>query len=353
MPSAEEFAPRGAAGPMTPERMQALRDRARAVRQAQATGAPIPGTDYQTTAPTPVPVQPPAQLMQECRPAVPAPMPAAAQSELDLVRQRFKLASYYEALIAEPVFGDDVLTDPYAAQVHAEVTAWASNRMAELAGIRDNPEGFLDEEVQLLKALAQNLGSEGVRALLFLADRVLNPPAATPPAPPTQVTTPPSAPTPTSAEEPEDDQSSSAMALSVAPAQVAPPTQPQVAPAKPKQPRVRRARVPGAPAVQPGAEAPAETPRRGRRTRSADPLEAGRAIVASQAQPPAPNAPTAQPSAPAPGPVAMPTNLLPPASHATPVPMPKGLGMTMAMEQKAGEALRDAKVIETTGGGVL
>ena len=373
MPSPEEFAPRAAQSMMTPERMEELRARARAVRHAQATGAPIPGTDYATTAPAAVPVQPPAQLM-----ASPAPVGAAPtaympqpQTELELVRMRFKLASYYEALIAEPVFGDDVYSDPYAAQVHAEVTEWASNRMAELAGVRQNPEGFLDDEVQLLKTLAQSLGPDGVKALVFLADRVLNPPAPppAPPAAPAQPTWTPSpshgpngstvtaAPAEAPAEVPQDeDEGSSAMSLSVAPApQPAAPAAapPQVAPAKPRSPRVRRARVPGAPAVttQPGAdvapqgEQPAPQKRRGKR--AADPLAAGRALVASAAQPEVQSAPAAAPGAPAPAAAA------PAVNHPAPVPMPKGLGMSMAMEQKAGEALRDAKVIEATGGGVM
>lgn len=348
MPSAEEFAPRGSAGAMTPQRMQELRERASAVRRAQATGAPIPGTDYQTSvAPAPVPVQPPAQFVSGITAAPVAVTPAT--SELDLVRQRFKLASYYEALIAEPIFGDDVLTDPYAAQVHAEVTAWASNRMAELAGIRDNPEGFLDEEVQLLKVLAQGLGPNGVQALLMLVERMLTPPAAPvrEAAAAPAVTQPPPAPpaAPASPEGETEDEGGSAMTLAVAPQ--------QAAPAKPKQPRVRRARVPGAPAVQPGAQAAepaAEAPRRGRRTRSADPLEAGRAIVASQGQPAVASAPAAAPGVQAASPAQQSTATTP---VQQPVPMPRGLGMTMAMEQKAGESLRDAKIIEATGAGVL
>lgn len=350
MPSAEEFAPRPGGGTMTPQRMEELRARARAVRHAQATGTPIPGTGMATTAPAPS--QPAYEPPEQGWAAETAVAAYTTDEELELVRKRFKLANYYEALLEQPAFGDDVYSDPYAATVQAELTEWVKGRMSELVGIRNNPEGFLDDEVQLLKSLAQSLGSNGVKALVFLADRVLNPPTPAPVfAPPAPSGVQPTAPAPEP--EPEEDEGSSAMSLSVAPtpapAPAAPAAPPQVSPAKARAPRVRRARVPGAavasqaaPPAQAQAEAPAAAPQKRTRKRSSDPLAAGRALVASQGQPDAESAPAPAQAAPA-----------APTIHPAPVPMPHGLGMTMAMEQKAGEALRDAKVIEATGAGVM
>ena len=370
MPSPEEFggsadgvhgvgaAPRTAYG--APD-MEALKARAREIREAQARKVPIPGTGVGMLQPAAVPVQAPVQWHQ----SAPQPTqsyvqaPPSIDEELEQVRAKFKLASYYEALIEQPAFGDDVHSDPYAAQVQHELTEWVKGRMMELTGVRNNPEGFLDEEVQLLKAFAQGMGLNGIRALQALADRVLNPPASPPPPPvdltPPRVAAPVYAPAPTAPpDETDEDQGSSAMSFAAA-APVAPPP-PQVAPVKSRRPYVRRARVPGAPAASqatvpggneasPAAESEPVSQRRGRK-RAADPLAAGRAAVASSGQPEAPNAPAGQPGASVAA-VAQPPNAV------QPVPMPKGLGMSMAMEQKAGEALRNVRVIESTGGGVL
>lgn len=355
MPSPEEFgggesahgvgaAPRTASG--APD-IEALKARARAVRQAQATGVPIPGTGVSMVQPVrPVPVQAPTQWQPapaQTNVSIPTP---SVDEELELVRARFKLASYYEALIEQPAFGDDVFSDPYAAQVQHELTEWVKGRMMELTGVRNNPEGFLDEEVQLLKSLAQGLSPNGVRALMALVERLLNP---TPPPAPVDLTPP--APAPAALREsPAEDEDQGGSAGFLAPPPAPPPAPPaaapQVVPAKPRRPYVRRARVPGAPvaatAVPPQSSEPAEPttpPQKRTRKRSADPLAAGKAAVASAGQPETDEAPTA-PAAPAPAAV-------------QPVPMPRGLSMSMAMEQKAGEALRSAQVIQATGGGVL
>lgn len=348
MPSPEEFgnvseghnvasAPRTADG--RPD-LEALKARARAIRLAQASGAPIPDTGVAMAQPPP-----PPQTFAPDPYSQPAPTYAQQRAnrndELEQVRVRFKLASYYEALLEQPVFGDDIYSDPYAAQVHSEVTEWATGRMAELAGVRNNPEGFTEEEVALLKSLAQALGSNGVKALVVLADRILTPP----PAPPVNLTpTPapaymaPPAPLP----EPEEDEGSSAMSFVTPPPPPAPvPAPPQVNQSKPRGARVRRVAVPGKPAQSdPIPEAPAKRgPGRPRKIAS-DPLAAGKAAVAASASPEPANAPAGTP-----GPSVAPTP--------QPLPMPRGLAMSMAMEQKAGEALRDAKVIEATGGGVF
>jgi hypothetical protein len=217
--------------------------------------------------------------------------------------------------------------------------------MMELTGVRNNPEGFEDDDVQLLKQLAQGLGSNGVKAVIMLAERVLNPSVPQQnPAPRYVETVPaPIEPSPTPAPVAEDDEPSSAMSFTpLAPTPQAAPT----VPTRNRKPQVRRARAPGqAPTVQTAAapapeaaEAPA--PRRGRK-RGDDPLAAGKAAVAQQAAPTAPAAPGA----------AQPPSAAPPTHQ--PVPMPRGLGMTMAMEQKAGESLAHARVIEASGGGVL
>lgn len=357
MPSPEEFAGSTAHGVGAAPRladgrpdMEALKRRAREVREAQARRAPIPGTGAGVLAAAPVqpawgPPQP--EPVQESY-STPAQL---ADRELEEVRTRFKLASYYEALLEQPAFGDDVNTDPYAAQVQTELTDWVKGRMSELVGIRNNPEGFQDDEVQLLRSLAQQLGANGVLALVSLADRMLNPPprlAVSRDLPGVEGRPGQLAPV-----EEDDDQGSSAMSLSAAPAAAPPappPASPQVAPVKAKRPYVRRAKVPGAPvaaqATSPAAAPPVEEPsqRRGRK-RSSDPLAAGKAAVASAAQGETAAAPAA---APAPG-----ATVPQPSTAVQPMPMPRGLGMTMAMEQKAGEALRDAKVIAATGGGVL
>lgn len=349
MPSPEEFGNAGgeAHSVGAPPNIETLKERARAIRRAQRENAPIPGTGVSMVQPQAVapfrPAPPQAQPAQFVTGMTASP--ASDDDELDLIRTRFKLANYYEALIEQPIFGDDVLHDPFAAQVHAEVTAWVKNRMAELVGIRNNPEGFTDEEVQLLKGFVQAVGLNGVRALIALADRVLNPPVQL--EPPPRPTTP-SAPMPAPTVEPpfvEEDEPSALDLTSGRPPLPLPPEQPpQVQATKPHAPRVRRARAPGAPptaTVTTAAEpddvtAPPKT--RGRK-RQADPLAAGRALVASAAGPATPSAPAVTQAAPTP--------------EVQPVPMPKGMGMTMAMEQKAGEALRSAKVIEATGGGVL
>ena len=360
MPSSEEFSNRGA--PMTPEKMQALQARAREIRQARAAGAPIPGTGFgvapveQTQSewyPQPVPL---AHTYE------PAPTPLLSSgNELEQVRTRFKLASYYEALLEQPAFGDSVNTDVYAATVQAELTEWVTGRMSELAGIRNSPEGFVDDEVQLLKSLARGLGDNGVRAVVFLADRIVNPPAPQP------------------ARTPDLDLDLTLCqkcgqflshghvcdidqygdvgpsAISLAPAPPATPTpitpvQPQVQPAKPKRPYVRRAKVPGqsdiavAVSVPPAVET--EPSKRGRK-RSGDPLAAGKALVAQATQPGTMSSPGAAQAVTAP--ISAPVS----AAQQQPVPMPRGLAMSMAMEQKAGEALSDAHVIQATGGGVM
>jgi hypothetical protein len=286
----------------------------------------------------------------------PTTQSVTADEELEMVRKRFKLASYYEALLEQPTFGDDVYTDQYAAQVQAELTEWVKGRMSELVGIRNNPEGFLDDEVQLLKSLAQSLGVNGVKALIFLAERVLNPtPVAVAPPVPRQpaiaVVHPPATHTPDAPEPTEDDEGSSAMSLLAPPPAPAVPvvSPPQVTPSKSRVPTVRRARVPGARAAslaKPVAPQQAETSgasQKRPRKRSADPLAAGKAAVAAAGQAGAGCAPQVSPA---------PVEATPAPAH-QPVPMPKGLAMTMAMENKAGEALRDAKIINTTGGGVF
>ena len=340
MPSPEEFgggetsrsvgaAPRTASG--GPD-MEALKARARAIRRAQVSGAPIPDTGLAVTgmalASAPMPQHQPQPALMGT---------TYVDDEMELVRARFKLASYYEALIEQPAFGDDVNFDPYAAQVQHELTEWVKGRMMELTGVRNNPEGFLDDEVQLLKHLAQGLGPNGARALIALAERMLNPPV-----------TEPSPSSSAAVDLTPDEPGSSAGFMAAAPAAAPRPTvaeqaPPQVTPAKPKRPYVRRAKVPGAPAATqataPASEEAESEPQKRGRKRASDPLAAGKAAVAATTQPAAPEAPAGQPGVPA--------------NAVQPVPMPKGLGMSMAMEQKAGEALRNVKVIEATGAGIM
>jgi len=342
MPSPEEFA-QNSHGVGAPPNIEALKARARQIRQAQAAGRPIPEHNENfAVQQNYTPVQPNYEQVDDVR------LPTTDE-ELELVRTRFKLASFYEALLEQPVFGDDTYTDPYANLVQNELTEWVKGRMSELVGIRNNPEGFTDEDVHLLRNLAQGLGSNGVKALILLANRMVNPPQPTVPVQALRATV-----TPPPAEEPveEEDSGGSAMSLFSAPTpepapapKVAAPT-PQVTQAKSKTPRVRRAKLPGGPACD-QAQAPQvakseEAPQGKRKKLARDPLASVKALAASRGQVAPEVAPQPQQAAPA-----------APFSQAVPVPMPKGLNMTCAMEAAAGAALTNAKVIEATGGGVF
>lgn len=309
--------------------MALLKQRARQIREAQAKGIPfspmgLPEVYQQQSVDNFVQVSS-ATIIKTNK-----------DEELEQVRVRFKLANYYEALLEQPAFGDDTYTDPYAAQVHSELTEWVKGRMSELVGIRNNPEGFLDEEIKILRSLAQNLNPNGVKAIIFLVDRILNPPQVQPkPAinPPSVVLTQTKI---INSEDSGDNYSDTFLS----PEPVVTPTEPvQVATRQPRAPRVRRAKVPGSSTIQMNDSysektKPIKEPISAPKKLRIDPLAAGKAAMSNLAAPVLQNSTTAIPVD---------------SNRPVPVPMPHGRALGMAMAQKAEDVIRLGKSIEATG----
>jgi hypothetical protein len=232
----------------------------------------------------------------QARPVAPVRQPTA----LDEIEDKLALATYYRAVLSQPLFDDP--SDPYAHRVQGEVSAFITTRMAELVGAgKPKPQETLtDAEVKVLKYIAQNLGGSEVQALKHLAQRVLSAPPASAPAPARAYAPPPP---PAAAPAEADDE---------------PPAED-----KPRAPRIRARKAPAAPEVQ-KAEAPSPAARRARKAQAPalgrDPLQ---------------GAPT-QPVTHAPAGEGAPQ----------PIPMPRGPAMEHAMTQKAYEALNKPSLKE-------
>lgn len=92
------------------------------------------------------------------RPVASATQPVSAR---DLIKQRLRLASYYEAILEQPLFDNQ---DQYSVAVETEIRQFIENRLAELLGTKRQPEqgaSFSDVEIRALKALAVRLLSAG------------------------------------------------------------------------------------------------------------------------------------------------------------------------------------------------